>query len=470
MTTMDLHTDQKPELPPKSIFRAYDIRGIYGRTLTPESVVQIGRALGSELREKNLNKIIVARDGRLSSPILFDSLTEGLLSTGCNIIDIGLVPTPLMYYASHILDTQAGVMITGSHNPANYNGFKIVINKQALSSAELLKLYQRIVDQDFVTGEGHKEKKNILDAYVERVAQDVVIKKPVKVVVDAGNGIAGQVAPKLLRRLGCEVINLFCDVDGHFPNHPADPSNAKNLETLIKTVKQQDADLGVAFDGDGDRLGVITNRGENIYPDRQMMLFAKSILPKNPNATIIFDIKCSRYLPQQIETYKGRPLMWKTGHSLIKSKMFQENAVLAGEMSGHLFFNDRWYGFDDGIYAAARLIEILSQDGRDLSTIFHEFPDSINTPELKLTVSEELKFHLMTQFIEKARFPEDGEICTIDGIRVDFADGWGLMRPSNTTPYIVFRFEAENQEALKRIQGYFREQLLSLDETLNLPF
>lgn len=453
----------------KEVFRAYDIRGIYGQTLTPEVVTEVGKALGTKAQELGSRSIIIGRDGRLSSPVLFEALTTGVLSTGCDVMDIGVVASPVLYYATKILDSNCGIMITGSHNPANYNGLKMVMGGRTLTSDDIKDLYKRIENQNYQTGEGQLSEVDVVERYIDEIAAGITVSKPLKVVVDAGNGVAGAIAPKLLKKLGCEVIELFCEVDGNFPNHHPDPSVEKNLEDLIKTVKVQGADIGLAFDGDADRLGVITNKCENIWPDRQMMLYAKDVIEQKPGSTIIFDVKCTRYLPQMIKQFGGEPLMWKTGHSHIKAKLAETKAPLAGEMSGHTFFNDRWYGFDDGIYTAARLLEIMSKDGRSSSEIFLDFPDSINTPELKLPISEERKFEFMEQFVNDADFGE-GNISTIDGIRVDYANSWGLVRPSNTTPYLILRFEANDETALKEIQNRFREQLLRLDGDLHIPF
>ncbi len=453
----------------KEVFRAYDIRGIYGQTLTAEIVEEVGKALGSKALELGSRSMIIGRDGRLSSPVLFEALSNGVLSTGCNVTDIGVVASPVLYYATKTLDSQCGVMITGSHNPANYNGLKMVMGGSALTSKDIDELYTRIEAQNYLQGEGQLSETDIIDRYIEEIAAGITVAKPMKVVVDAGNGVAGAIAPKLLRKLGCEVVELFCEVDGKFPNHHPDPSVLKNLEDLIKTVKLQQADIGLAFDGDADRLGVITNKLENIWPDRQLMLYAKDVIEQNPGAEIIFDVKCTRYLPLKIKEFGGKPTMWKTGHSHIKAKLAETKAPLAGEMSGHTFFNDRWYGFDDGIYTAARLLEIVARDTRSSSEIFQSFPDSVNTPELKLPISEERKFEFMQRFVNEADFG-DGNISTIDGIRVDYPNSWGLVRPSNTTPYLILRFEADDEASLNAIQDSFREQLLRLDAGLKVPF
>jgi phosphomannomutase/phosphoglucomutase len=452
-----------------SIFRAYDIRGIVGQSLTPEVVYAIGLSIGSEAKARNQHTVVVGRDGRLSGPLLIEALSVGLCASGCDVIDIGAVPTPVLYFATYFLKTHSGVMLTGSHNPPDYNGLKIMLDGETLADKAIYKLYERIQAQDFTQGAGKLSKQDVVSAYFERITQDIKLTRPLKVVVDCGNGIAGNVAPPLLKALGCEVIELFCEVDGNFPNHHPDPSDSHNLEDLIKTVRAQQADVGLAFDGDADRLGVVTEQGEIIWADRQLMLFAQDILMRNPGAQIIYDVKCTSHLAKVISACGGEPIMWKTGHSLIKAKLRETNAAMAGEMSGHMFFKERWYGFDDGIYSAARLLEILAKDQRSISTIFKALPDSVNTPELKLPIAEERKFAFMQQFQQHAKF-SDGVATTIDGLRVDFADGWGLVRPSNTTPYLILRFEANDAAGLARIQTLFREQLLALDNKLQLPF
>lgn len=452
-----------------AIFRAYDIRGVVGESLTEDVVYTIGLAIGSESIARGGKVILVARDGRLSGPSLMLALQQGLLNSGCDVIDLGMVPTPLLYYATHVLQTGFGVMLTGSHNPTSYNGLKMVMQGQTLTEAAIQELYQRILRQDFLQGSGQLSQYDITNQYRDAVCKDVHLARPLKVVVDAGNGIASCIAPEILRALGCHVVELFCKVDGRFPNHQPDPSQPNNLLDLIQCVKAQNADLGLAFDGDGDRLGVVTNLGEIIWPDRQMMLYAKAVLQQNPQATVVFDVKCSRHLSSIIESLGGKAMMWKTGHSFIKQKMAIEHALLGGEMSGHIFFKDRWYGFDDGIYTAVRLLEILSQDTRDVARQFTDFPNSVNTPELKLAIAEEQKFILMEQIVKRAQFKE-GKITTIDGLRVDFLQGWGLVRPSNTSPYLTFRFEADDLMQLRNIQSQFAEQILACNDHLVLPF
>jgi len=453
------------------IFRAYDIRGIVGETLTPQIVYVIGAAIGAEAQEQGISEIVIARDGRLSGPVLSEALCQGLLSTGTDVIDVGAVPTPVLYFAAAQSSSQSGIMLTGSHNPTNYNGLKIVLNGKTLANNDITKIYQRIVNNDFANGEGTYRSAFIVDDYIQAIVSDITITKPLRVVIDAGNGITGIIGVQLFEELGCKVIPLYCEIDGNFPNHHPDPSVPENLQDLIATVKEEEADLGIAFDGDGDRLGIVTNTGEIIWPDRQMMLFANDVLSRNPDATIIFDVKCTRHLAENITQHGGKPLMWKTGHSLVKAKMRETGALLAGEMSGHIFFKERWLGFDDALYSGARLLEILSQDKeqRTLQEIFDAYPDSANTPEIKIEIAEDKKFDFINQFISYAIF-KDAKITTIDGLRADFVDGFGLVRPSNTTPCLVLRFEGDNENSLQRIQLSFKKQLLKIDPSLQVPF
>ncbi|HSN00698.1 MAG TPA: phosphomannomutase/phosphoglucomutase [Rudaea sp.] len=466
----------QPAAPPdvvvdRSIFRAYDIRGVLGKTLTASVARQIGRAIGSEARQRELKEIVVGRDGRLSGPELSAALIEGLRAAGCNVIDIGAVPTPVLYFATYHLNAGSGVMVTGSHNPPDYNGFKIVLGGETLAEQAIADLYARISENRLASGSGGLQSMELTSEYIERITGDVLIERKLKVVVDCGNGIPGAVAPAVLEGIGCEVQPLYCDVDGNFPNHHPDPSDPHNLQDLILSVKQVNADLGLAFDGDGDRLGVVTASGEVIFPDRTLMLFARDVLTRNPGATIIYDVKCTGKLQPWILQAGGSPIMWKTGHSLIKTKMRETEAELAGEMSGHFFFRERWYGFDDGIYAAARLMEILAADpeGRTPQEIFDELPKGVSTPELKLPMAEGEHYRFIEKFKEKASF-EGARITTIDGVRADWPDGWGLVRASNTTPVLVLRFDADTDVALARIQDTFRKQLLALDANLKLPF
>ncbi len=462
------HDDPVPD---HGIFRAYDIRGIVGQTLTEGVARQLGRAIGSAVRDKQLSDIVVGRDGRLSGPELSGALIEGLRSAGVDVIDIGAVPTPVSYFAAFQLNSGSCVSVTGSHNPPDYNGFKVVIGGETLAEEAIQDLYQRIVDGRFTEGHGNLRPYDITAEYIERIASDIQTGRMLKVVVDCGNGIAGETAPGVVHAIGCEPIPLYCDVDGTFPNHHPDPSEPKNLSDLILMVKKTGADLGLAFDGDGDRLGVVTRDGEIVYPDRVLMLFAQDVLTRNPGATILYDVKCTGHLQSLILKAGGSPLMWKTGHSLIKARMKETGAQLAGEMSGHFFFRERWYGFDDGVYAAARLLEILADDpeGRTPEQIFATLPKGVSTPELHAPMAEGQNHPFVARFRERAQF-EGARITTIDGLRADWPDGWGLVRASNTTPVLVLRFDADNAEALKRIQDAFRAQLLACDDTLQLPF
>ena len=451
------------------IFKAYDIRGVVGKTLTAPVVRAIGHALGTLALERGRDTLVVGRDGRLSGPELAAALADGVRASGANVVDIGLVTTPMSYFAAQHLDTQCSVMITGSHNPPDYNGLKMVIAGDTLAGDEILALKARIEAGDLRQGSGKSRSADIATAYLDRVVSDLRLARPMKIAIDCGNGVAGAYAPELFRRLGCTVTELFCDVDGHFPNHHPDPSQPKNLQDLIRCLATSDNELGLAFDGDGDRLGVITRDGTIIYPDRQLMLFAADVLSRNPGATVIYDVKSTRNLQPWIERHGGTPLMWKTGHSLIKSKMKQTGALLAGEMSGHTFFKERWYGFDDGLYAGARLLEIVSRDG-DASAALSALPDSISTPELNIACADTSAHQLIASMGETAKFPGSKNIVRIDGLRVEYADGFGLARASNTTPVMVLRFEAENEAALKRIQGEFRRVLHTSLPGRELPF
>jgi len=440
------------------IFRAYDIRGIVGETLSAEVVRVIGRAIGSEAATRGVTSICIGYDGRHSSPELADALASGIMATGCHVIHVGAVPTPVLYFATHHLQTGSGVMVTGSHNPANYNGLKIMLGGETLSGEAIQKLYQRIQTADFTSGQGAQSREDVRRAYLDRIVGDIAVAAPLKVVVDAGNGIAGELGPMLIEELGCEVTPLYCEVDGDFPNHHPDPGKPANLQDLIAKVQETGADIGLAFDGDGDRLGVVTNTGKIIWPDRLLMLFARDVVSRNPGADVLYDVKCSRRLAGVISEAGGRPIMWKSGHSLMKAKMKETGALLAGEMSGHVFFGERWYGFDDGLYSAARLLEILGIEDRHSDDVFADFPEDISTPELNVEVTESEKFAIIERLGELGEFG-DGNISAIDGIRVDYTDGWGLCRASNTTPVLVLRFEAETDEALERIKAVFREQL-----------
>lgn len=463
-----MSTAKAPTLP-ASIFRAYDIRGVVGDTLTAETAYWIGRAIGSESLARGEPCVAVGRDGRLSGPELVKQLIQGLVDCGCQVSDVGMVPTPVLYYAANVLEGKSGVMLTGSHNPPDYNGFKIVVAGETLANEQIQALRERIEKNDLASGVGSVEQVDILPRYFKQIRDDIAMAKPMKVVVDCGNGVAGVIAPQLIEALGCSVIPLYCEVDGNFPNHHPDPGKPENLKDLIAKVKAENADLGLAFDGDGDRVGVVTNTGTIIYPDRLLMLFAKDVVSRNPGADIIFDVKCTRRLIALISGYGGRPVMWKTGHSLIKRKMKETGALLAGEMSGHVFFKERWFGFDDGIYSAARLLEILSQDQRDSEHVFSAFPSDISTPEINITVTEDSKFAIIEALQRDAQWGE-GNITTLDGVRVDYPKGWGLVRASNTTPVLVLRFEADTEEELERIKTVFRNQLKAVDSSLPVPF
>ena len=456
---------------PAEIFRAYDVRGVVGKSLTADVVRQIGRAIGAEAKARAQQTVVVGRDGRNSGPELQDALIEGLRGSGRDVIDVGRVPTPVLYFATHYLNTGSGVMVTGSHNPAPYNGLKIMLAGDTLFGDDIQRLRQRVESGELVKGDGSLQRMEVVDEYVRRVCEDipVALGNSFRVVVDCGNGVAGEVAPKLLRALGHDVIELYCEVDGDFPNHHPDPSEPKNLADLIKTVKQEGADLGFAFDGDGDRLGVVDPGGRIIWADMQMMLFAKDVLSSNAGAEVVFDVKCSSRLARVIKQLGGRPVMWRTGHSFIKNKLKESGAPLAGEMSGHIFFQDRWYGFDDAIYAAARLLEILRGFKKAPKEIFAKLPAGVSTPELRVDIDEGEQTKLVGKLVQSDGFA-NGKRTTIDGLRVDYADGWGLVRASNTTPSLVLRFEADNKEALARIQNEFRQALAAIKPDLSLPF
>lgn len=469
-----LSQESKPKVKKESdsIFRAYDIRGIVGKTLTEDIVQAIGKSLGSEAKESGCRTIVVGRDGRLSSPDMARALIKGITATGCDVLDIGMVPTPVLYFVVQHTDGRSGVMITGSHNPAEYNGLKMMLKGDTLAGEKIQKLKQRIDDEEYaISDKSGSVDENVMfvNEYIGTICEDIQVNRELKIIVDCGNGVAGQIAPALLRELGCEVIEMYCEVDGNFPNHHPDPSKPENLAELRAAVVANNADAGIAFDGDGDRLGVVDSSGNIIWPDRQMMLFAKDVLAGKPGSEIIFDVKCSRHLPDQIVKFGGRPLMWKTGHSFMKAKLKETGAKLAGEMSGHIFFNDRWFGFDDALYSAARLLQILSEDHRNSAQIFADFPDSINTPELNVELAEGENVKFIEAMFANANFA-GGKVTNIDGMRIDFPDGWGLVRASNTTPSLVIRFEATNHQALAKIQDQFRQLMQQIKPDINLPF
>jgi phosphomannomutase/phosphoglucomutase len=451
------------------IFKAYDIRGIIDKTLTPEVARAIGHALGSEAAARGQATIAVGRDGRLSGPALAGALAEGICAAGVDVIDVGCVPTPLSYFAAYQLGTNSCVSVTGSHNPPDYNGFKMVLGGQTLFGDLIQDLRRRIEDNDLAHGQGEIRHADVVGDYLDRVVGDIKLARPMKIVIDCGNGVAGAVAPELFKRLGCEIVELFCEVDGTFPNHHPDPSKPENLKDVIRALQETDAELGLAFDGDGDRLGVVTKDGQIIYPDRQLMLFAEDVLSRVPGGQIIYDVKCTRNLAAWIRERGGEPVMWNTGHALVKAKLKETGAPLAGEMSGHVFFKERWYGFDDGLYAGARLLEILSARP-DANAALKALPDAVSTPELNLKMNEGEPFELVKRLREQARFEGAREVITIDGVRVEYEDGFGLARPSNTTPVVVLRFEADSDEAIARIQGEFRKAIEAVWPGVTLPF
>ncbi len=454
---------------PHEIFKAYDIRGIVDKTLTTDIVRQAGQAFGSEALSRGVETVVIARDGRLSGPALNKALSEGLLASGCNVIDIGMVPTPMLYFATYHLNTATGIMITGSHNPPEYNGLKMVMAGETLAGERIQQLKQRILDGNFSTGQGQLSAEDIKSAYSERILSEGRLSRQLHAVVDCGNGVASEIAPELLAELGCKITPLFCETDGNFPNHHPDPSQPDTLKDLIKTMHETGADIGLAFDGDGDRLGVVTPDGKIIWPDRQLILYARDILKNTPGAHIIYDVKCSQTVAAEIKKAGGKPEMWKTGHSFIKARLRETGAELAGEMSGHMFFNDHWYGFDDGLYAAVRLLHILANENRSASEVFADLPDTVNTPELGLTMVEGEHYRLIDELIAGAKFP-DAKVSTIDGLRVDFENGFGLVRASNTTPKLVLRFEADNEANLETIMLRFRNLINDTRPGLDLPF
>ena len=454
---------------PASIFKAYDIRGVVTDTLTPDNVRIIGRAIGSLARERGERAVVIGRDGRLSGPALSSALAEGLRAAGVDVIDIGVVVTPMVYFGTFTLGTASGVMVTGSHNPPEYNGLKMVIAGEAIYGDTILDLRQRVLDGRLASGAGSYTTADLGQRYLERIVGDVKLARPIKIAVDCGNGVAGAYAPALFRALGCDVVEMFCEVDGNFPNHHPDPAHPENLADLIEVLRTTDCELGLAFDGDGDRLGVVTKDGQIIYPDRQMMLFAQDVLARHVGGEVIFDVKCTRLLGDVVRAHGGRATMWRTGHSLVKAKLKETGAPLAGEMSGHIFFKDRWYGFDDGLYAGARLLEILTRSA-DPSAVLNALPNSTSTPELQLKVGEGENHALVERLRASARFDGATEVITIDGVRAEFPDGFGLARASNTTPVVVLRFEADTPQALARIQAQFAVAIRAVLPGADLPF
>ena len=454
----------------KDIFRTYDIRGIVEQELNPDIIYSIARAIGTMTIEAGENTLWIGRDGRLSGPKLLPALSQGLMDSGCDVINLGQITSPILYFACYKCYPTNGVMLTGSHNPTNYNGLKLVIQRNTLASHDITSLYNKICDNTLTNGTGSERQQNLISNYCDYIVSDISLQRPLKIVIDSGNGAAGPIAPGIFERLGCEVIALYCDIDGNFPNHHPDPLVPKNLEDLQKAVLDNHADCGIAFDGDADRLGFVDNKANIIWPDQQMMLFAENILADYPHTNIVYDVKCSQHLGNHITQHGGKAIMWRTGHSILKAKMRDEKAPLAGEMSGHIFFNDdRWFGFDDGIYAGARLLEIIAKQSLDAHTLFSQLTIGIHTPELKIAISDKKKYDFIKKMQQSAQFP-NAEICTIDGLRVDYKDGWGLIRCSNTTPSLTVRFEADTNERLQQIQNIFREEIHKIDNQLELPF
>ena len=451
------------------IFKAYDIRGVLGATLDNGIAYQIGQSFGSAAVECGESTVVIGRDGRLSGPALSAALAEGLQSTGVDVIDIGMVATPMLYFATHTLGASSGIMVTGSHNPPDYNGFKMVLAGAAIYGEMITALYQRLQEGRLAQGRGSYREHSIRDAYLQRIVGDIKLARPMHIAIDCGNGVAGAVAGDLYRQLGCTVTELFCEVDGNFPNHHPDPAHPENLQDLIRTLADSDAELGLAFDGDGDRLGVVTKTGEIIYPDRQLMLFAQEILGRHPGAPILFDVKCSRHVAEVVKSAGGQPVMCRTGHSLVKAKMKETGAPFGGEMSGHLFFKDRWYGFDDGLYAGARLLELASRVS-DPGAMLNVLPQSISTPELQIALKEGENHAVVAQLQRDAQWPGARDVITLDGVRVEYADGFGLVRASNTTPVLVLRFEAEDADALHRIQQSLGAAIRAVRPDATLPF
>ncbi|MBV1776949.1 phosphomannomutase/phosphoglucomutase [Burkholderiaceae bacterium DAT-1] len=451
------------------MFKAYDIRGIVGDTLTEDAALLIGKAIGSEALSRKQSRIAVGRDGRLSSPALSQALIDGICSTGIHVTDIGRVPTPVVWFAAHHLETGCGVVITGSHNPPEYNGIKIMLGGETLAGDAIQNLLKRVQSNHFVVGDGKVSQHDIRPAYLDRITSDVKLARRMSIVVDAGNGVAGELAPVLFRRLDCRVRGLYCEIDGTFPNHHPDPAQPHNLEDLARALKMTDAEIGLAFDGDADRLGVVTKSGRIVYPDRLLMLFAADALSRQSGGKIVYDVKSTRLLTPWIKQHKGKPIMARTGHSYMKAKMKESGALVGGELSGHIFFNERWYGFDDGMYAGARLLEVLSQV-EDANALLDALPEAVSTPELHVPVTEGSPHELVDRIRANAKFGDDADISTIDGIRVDYEDGFGLIRASNTTPVLVLRFEGDDAKALKRIQAVFRKILSKDMPGVTLPF
>ena len=458
-----------PELIPASIFRAYDIRGIAGQELTTQSVKRIGQAIGSEALDQNIGSLLVGYDGRLSSPSLSIALIEGIQSSGCSVVSIGLVPTPLLYYATFTTDYTSGVMLTASHNPANYNGLKIVFNQTSLADNQIQTIRTRIENNQLRTGSGEFTELEMGRSYIDEICSRVHLSKPLKIVIDCGNAVPGKIAPTLFRELGCNVHPIFCEIDGSFPNHHPDPTVPKNLVALASTVLQKNADIGVALDGDGDRVGLITNRGKFVDADRMLMLLVQSILPNYLGRAVVFDVKCSSKLAVLIEKFGGSPIMHRSGHSFMKQKIEETDAILGGEFAAHIFIRDNWFGFDDGFYVAARLLKIISESDTSSDEVFNQYVTGFSTSEIKVEVPEERKFLLMDRLLELASFPA-AKLITLDGLRVEYTDGWGLIRVSNTSPALLLRFEADTRIRMHEIQERFKALILSADNNLEISF
>ena len=462
-------TQADPESIPASIFRAYDIRGIAEQQLTSQNVKRIGQAIGSEALDQNITSLLVGYDGRLSSPALSIALIEGIRSSGCSAVSIGLVPTPLLYFATYATDYASGVMLTASHNPANYNGLKIVFNQTSLAENQIQKIRTRSENDQLRTGSGKFSELEVDRSYIDDICTRIQLSKPLKVVIDCGNAVPGKIAPTLFKELGCDVHPIFCEIDGNFPNHHPDPTVPENLAALASTVLEKNADIGIALDGDGDRVGLITNRGKFVDADRMLMALVQSILPNYPGRTVVFDVKCTSKLGALVKQFGGSPIMHRSGHSLMKQKMRETNAILGGEFAAHIFIKDNWFGFDDGLYVAARLLKIISESCASSDEIFEQFFTGFCTPEIRIEVPEERKFLLMDRLIELASFPT-ATLITLDGLRVEYADGWGLVRASNTSPALQLRFEADTRIRMNEIQEQFKHLILSADKTLEISF
>lgn len=451
------------------IFRAYDIRGIVDEDLTEEITFFLGKAIGTFIQLQGRNSVITARDGRISGDRLQREFQKGVLSSGCNVLDVGKVPTPLLYFTTFVSDISDGVMLTGSHNPKNYNGLKIVLDKQSTTSEKINEIKSIVFDKKFIDGKGKLSFLNIKEQYLEKVKEKINIKRSLKVCLDCGNGIGGVIAPEAFKLAGIELIELFSEVDGDFPNHHPDPSNPKNMEDLQSKVIETGSDLGIALDGDGDRVGLIDNKGNIIYPDKYMMLLVEDILSKHKKGSIVYDVKCSTSLEKIISDLNGTPVMSRTGHSYIKSKIKETDALLGGEMSGHIFFNDDWYGFDDAIYSALRIIEVISKKNISSNKIFKKYPSFFSTPEINISIPDQIKFKLIDEiktYIKSTRY----KYIDIDGVRLESKAAWGLVRASNTSPNIVLRFEGQTEKDLLEIKNYFKTILSKIDNNLDLSF